>query len=1359
MRILKRPNTGMSSDDSISDLGLLTRPWNRVVRSGQNEAVFVMARRNYKVYADVSANGINYYRKITVLDTGAGPNFIHKKDVPIEGLDKIRYGKTYGMSDANGRPLDIIGTVSLNTQLGTTSTRVEYLVCSRLAASVILGCDFNDRHVEAILPRERLVRLDDGTTVPIVRKPAARPPDAPPLPAQQQYVPLRGRISTKLRVAKATSLEGYTKSWVPVQSLRRGLAVLQPAMRLLEKQQLCMSNGVAEIAPNVQFNVLISNNTPSAKKLQKGQVVGYVLPHPTSSALTTLSLEDMLLLETPNTPQITYPTRYEENTSDAAERKQRDSLQEIELDHLGEGMRARVRNLLSNFSSMWSGSLGHIAATSHTINIKPGAKPVFCQPYRAGPIARQVEEAEVKRMLAADVIEPANSEWSSPVVLVPKADGTQRFCVDYRRLNKITVRDSYPLPRMDECLDSLGDAQYFTTLDCNSGYWQIPVEHRDRDKTTFTCHAGTFRFKRMPFGLMNAPGTFQRALDIILAKQRWKNCLVYLDDVIIFSRDTEAHFNHVQEVLMALKCAGVSLHLQKCRFFANTVQYLGHQIRPNRLSVVAKNIDCIREAEVPRTKTELRSFLGSCNVYRRFVANFAGISSPLNELLRKEVPQVLPEYTEAQRMSFENLKKALTTPPILRLPRKGLPYSVDTDASDAQIGCVLLQTHEDGQRYPIGFWSRVMSSTERNYSTTEKECLAVVWAFQTLRQYLQGVRFTLHTDHQPLNWILNLTGSSGRLARWRLRISEFDFDVKYTKGRSHHLADTMSRLRSDMSTNTPIDDEPPCFLIGDDAAIDDGMFSEDYDPLTTICAVRGNPTTAPEATPVTMEELLLEQRDDPLCRDLREGLENGRVSSYFIDENGLLARRAGLDNATQTVVPASIRDRILYLSHYPAMAGHPGGRKMYYTLRQSYYWPSMAFDTYATVRACVTCAQNRAKLQKHSASMKLFPASAPLEFVSIDILGELPVTPRKNRYLLVISDRFSKLTKTVPLRGITATTVAQAFCTHWVFTYGPPVFLLSDNGAQFTSKFFQAVCKILGISNLFTTTYHPQCNGQVERFNRTILAALRHYIGDNQREWDLYSDPLTFAYNATVHRVTGIAPFKLVLSRSPRPLSLENFQTTAEFSDRSQFQSKFQTTLRALMDTARKNMSIAQDRYKRDFDKRLRRPIQKLVVGNYVFVRKEYGSGERRTKLSPIVDGPFQVASLDSNTVTVLRNGEEEKLSRDRVVQSPTPIAAREAAIRTQSENAHAGTQGDSDRSVSNQHNVVGEFVIERITDHGFDDDGTLLLRVKWLGYSDNDSTWEPAQHVAYNTVKRYCNRRHIDVPPYSLWRSHAPQH
>jgi len=330
------------------------------------------------------------------------------------------------------------------------------------------------------------------------------------------------------------------------------------------------------------------------------------------------------------------------------------------------------------------------------------------------------------------------------------------------------VRDVYPLPRMDDCIDFLGDAKVFYTLDCNAGYWQIPVAEEDRDRTTFVCHEGAYRYIPLPFGLPIAPATFQRAIGMILGGLKWKHCLVYLDDIIVFSQTPGEHVEHLREVFTALAKAGVSLKAKKCHLFREEVEYLGHIVGRGELKVQDKNIRGLREASPLRCKKDLRSFfLGMCNVYRRFVKDYARVARSLSAMTSTKGPDRWTSQSAEALAAFEELKKRLTAAPILALPRREGAYTVGTDAGAGQVGAVLLQEQPDRTTRPVGYWSRSLNMVERNYSTTQRECLAVVWASLLLRPYVEGTRFTVPTDHKALKWMLHMDSAHGRLARRR----------------------------------------------------------------------------------------------------------------------------------------------------------------------------------------------------------------------------------------------------------------------------------------------------------------------------------------------------------------------------------------------------------------------------------------------------------------------------------------------------------------------------------------------------------------------------------------------------------------
>ena len=356
-----------------------------------------------------------------------------------------------------------------------------------------------------------------------------------------------------------------------------------------------------------------------------------------------------------------------------------------------------VKALLQKYSALWEGKLGLIRGVEHRIRLKSGAVPVRQHPYKAGPMDREREKGEVERMRSMDVIEPQSGEWASPVVMVPKPDGSVRFCIDYRKLNLMTIKDAYPIPRMDKCIDSLWDARVFSTLDCYAGNWQIPVAEVVKQFTAFTCHSGAWQRVRLPVGFCNAPATFQRAMDMILAGEKWQICLVYLDDVIVFSGSPEEHLQHLDEVLTLLGKAGVTLKAWKFHFFQEKVEYRGHVIRPGRVHVLGKNLRALRGLRYPETQIQMKSFLGMRGVYRRFVADFAKIAKTLTALTSTKLPKKLPPPSGKETDAFEILGGRLLDAPILALPKRHGQYIVDVDASYEQLGCCLQQQQSDGE--------------------------------------------------------------------------------------------------------------------------------------------------------------------------------------------------------------------------------------------------------------------------------------------------------------------------------------------------------------------------------------------------------------------------------------------------------------------------------------------------------------------------------------------------------------------------------------------------------------------------------------------------------------------------------------
>lgn len=419
-----------------------------------------------------------------------------------------------------------------------------------------------------------------------------------------------------------------------------------------------------------------------------------------------------------------------------------------------------------------------------------GTSPIMMKRRRHAQTEDAIIEENVQKMLAAGVIEEGNGAWGFPVVLVRKKDGEIRFCIDYRALNSVTKRDVYPLPRIDETLETLGGATLFTTLDLKAGYWQIVVASDDRDKTAFTTKQGLYRFVRMPFGLMNAPSTFQRMMNGVLRGLTWITCLVYLDDIVIFTRGgLERHIVQVAAVLERLSVAGLTLKLKKCVFAARSMVYLGHLLSGEGVRPVERLTYAVAEFPRPNDATEVKRFVHLAGYYRKFVDSFGSIVAPLTRLLKKDVEW---QWTEEQQFAFERVKAALTAKPLLVYPNFAMPFRVVTDASKVGLGACLMQDQGRGWQ-PIAYASKVNSEAESKYSITELECLAVVWAVKLFRPYVYGRRFEIVTDHAALKWLMTRTELAGRLHRWSLTLQEYEFEIVYRPGTTNVVADALSR--------------------------------------------------------------------------------------------------------------------------------------------------------------------------------------------------------------------------------------------------------------------------------------------------------------------------------------------------------------------------------------------------------------------------------------------------------------------------------------------------------------------------------------------------------------------------------------
>ncbi|UYV71992.1 hypothetical protein LAZ67_9001493, partial [Cordylochernes scorpioides] len=806
---------------------------------------------------------------------------------------------------------------------------------------------------------------------------------------------------------------------------------------------------------------------------------------------------------------------------------------------------AKLSRIVRAEGNIYTGWLKHALVRCKTQHRRESRlKPIKHKPYRVSAKERDIIKEQIDEMLTEGIIRPSSSPWSFPVILVKKRDGKYRFCVDYRKLNNVTVKDVYPIPRIDEVMDTLQGSTHFSAIDLRSGYWQVEVEERDKEKTAFTTAHGLYEFNVMPFGLCNAPATFERNMENMLGNLRWQICLCYLDDVIIYSPDFPTHLKRLEAVFRCFRESNLRLNDKKCRFAFEELEILGYITSKHGIKPAEHNIKAVRNFPRPKKVKEVQSFLGMCSYYRKFIKDFSKIADPLTNLIKKSVSFI---WTERQEEAFQTLKTALLSPPILGHFNPNAPTYVHTDASNIGIGATLVQDI-GGEEKVISYLSRTLSKAEQNYSTTEKECLAVVWSMSKLRPYLYGRHFKIVTDHHALCWLKNLKDPTGRLARWALKIQEYDFDIIHKSGKKHLDADGLSR-----------------------GPLPETDWDEDFERLFL--------------NQITDEE-------DKFIESVKKNLNGSRrsIAQNFKVEDGCLFKKNPNPEgrAWLLVVPEKKKREIMKEYHNHMSNGHLGVARTMYRIKSKYFWPSMLKDVSEFVKTCHLCQSRKGSNQLPSGLLQpIPPANFPFERIGIDFVGPLPSTKNRKKWIIVLTDYYTRYAETKAVSEATVKEVSKFLVEDIFLRHGAPQYLISDRGSQFTSNLMKEVMKTCKIKHCFTTSYHPQTNGLTERLNRTLINMLSMYVNTDQKNWDEILPFITHAYNTTIQETTGYSPFFLMFGREPTSLLDDrNISVDIDKDDYDEYIKHHLDKINRTRKLVINNTIKTQERMKKNYDKK-----------------------------------------------------------------------------------------------------------------------------------------------------------------------------
>ena len=872
------------------------------------------------------------------------------------------------------------------------------------------------------------------------------------------------------------------------------------------------------------------------------------------------------------------------------------------LSELNHDQENRLRQFLENKIPDAVTDPGVTSLTEHKIDVGQSA-PIKQRCYLVSPKVQEAIRGEVDKMLTAGIIEPSFSEWSNPIVMIRKPNGKYRFCLDFRKVNSVSKKDAYPLPNMNGILDKLRSARYISTIDLSQAYFQIPLAKDSREITAFSVPGkGLYHFTRMPYGLTGAPATFQRLLDKLIGPEMEPHAFAYLDDIVIVTPTFEEHLDWLERVLSKITAAGLTINPEKCEFCRSQVRYLGFILQRDGLTIDPDKAKPIFEYPAPRNLKQLRRFLGMSSWYRRFIPHFATVSEPLTRLLKKAQRW---EWGEEQESAFAQIRDRLASAPTLSCPDFQIPFVLQTDASSVGLGAVLIQHIEDVENI-IAFASRALSDPERKYSVTEQECLAVVWAIQKFRPYLEGYKFTVITDHSSLRWLHNLKNPTGRLARWALELLEYDYEIVHRKGALHHVPDALSRM-FESDTEIPL------------AAVVDVKIPDDIRDRWYLDRVRDVSETP--------------------NRFLDWKIVDGQL--YYSRPRATTSAVVDDLNEWKLVLPSELRGEALREAHDDPQAGHLGVEKTHHRLIVAYYWPNMFRDVASYVGECGTCQRTKVEQASPAGLMGRRVVEVPWTVVAADIMGPLPRSKSGFAYILVIQDLFTKWVECRALRAANGKLIREALEDLVIARWGTPKFLLTDNGTEFINRTLRSFADDYEIKHTTVPPYHPQAN-PVERVNRVLKTMIIAFLDRDHREWDVHLSDFRFAYNTAHHSSIGTSPAFLNCGRELEPARTvrrrrENV-TEVQQSETGEW-SKRMKDLQALHGWVNENLELAYQKQSTYYN--ARRRDRSFGVGELVLRRQHTLSSASQNiaaKLSPKFHGPFKVAKILSPVVYELSN-------------------------------------------------------------------------------------------------------------------------
>lgn len=803
-------------------------------------------------------------------------------------------------------------------------------------------------------------------------------------------------------------------------------------------------------------------------------------------------------------------TAEEKNVHKENKLKKLSSLFEKETNH-------QIIDVIKKFESVFMTHKWDIGKTSMTQHrIETQSEPILVKPYRQPRHLEEKMNEALENLQTNGIIEKCSSPWNSPLVCVWKKDKKEiRVCVDFRQLNKVTLRPAFPMPNIEDMINVLNGAKYFSTIDLGNAYYQVELDEESKDKTAFSTKMGQFRFKRMPFGIAAAPATFQRLMTTVLGDLNWNEAVVYMDDILIFSATRDEHINRLNNVLNKIKESGLKVNPEKCRWMLQETKFLGYIINENGIKTDESKIDAINNFKSPTCIKHLRSFLGLTNYYRKFVKNYAKYSKILESLCGKDKKLF---WSDECISAFENMKQQLKEVPILAFPDFSKPFILDTDASFDTIGAVLSQKDDQGRERVIAYGSHKMNKHEVGYCITRKELLAIYYFTIHFKHYLYGKKFVLRTDHKAITFMLNTKNPlTPQFQTWINFLSGLDITLEYRKGTNHNNADALSRNSYDQCTQ--------CKTMHEDAK-------------------KGRIKTRILALSENKNEIKWQQNN----REIREIVNNWELTndSKWIVKEGIVMDRSG-----KIWIPKDRREEFINDIHQ--MLCHAGHKKVFNYVKDDFDMEKLSEYTKNVIKTCIKCQKRKTMTTKTKELIINQDSNEPFEKIYIDYCGPFKKNIHGKQYIFAIIDRYTRLISITAVTNQDENTTCKCLLDKWIYKYGSPAEIHMDKGKAFVSNKFNEVLQKLRIKPVYSSPYHHNTNGIIERQFRTIRDAINTRMKDGMhKDWSELIPEIEFMLNSTIQATLGKSPAEMVFGRKIKlwwKSKVENIETTKQNSE------------------------------------------------------------------------------------------------------------------------------------------------------------------------------------------------------------------